>query len=66
MDGWVRVHDAETGDERECGKAHHGPVHSASYSPDGEMYATGSEDGTIRLWLTVPKSYGLWHFEDQP
>jgi len=30
------------------------------------MYATGSEDGTIRLWLTVPKSYGLWHYEQQP
>lgn len=25
-DGWVRVHDAETGEEREVGKGHHGPV----------------------------------------
>ena len=98
-DGWVRVYDAQTGEEREVGKGHHGPVrscaleradgklialalqvHCISYSPDGEMYASGSEDGafslllqsegaransprregTIRLWQTAPKSYGLW------
>lgn len=25
-DGWVRVHDADTGEEKELGKGHHGPV----------------------------------------
>ena len=25
-DGWVRVHDAKTGQEKEIGKGHHGPV----------------------------------------
>lgn len=30
-DGWVRVHDSKTGEEREVYKGHHGPVHAISY-----------------------------------
>jgi len=59
-DEWVHPHDLD-GVEREVHKGHHGPVHCVEYSPDGEMFASGSEDGTIRLWQTFPgKSYGLW------
>lgn len=53
-DLWVRVFDFDTGEELECHKGHHGPVRCLRYSPDGTTYATGSEDGTIRIWKTDP------------
>ena len=40
-DEWVRIHDV-AGEEREVLKGHHGPVHCVEFSPDGEMFASGS------------------------
>lgn len=62
---WVRVFSFPEGHELEFYRGHHGPVHTVAYSPDGQIYASGSEDGTIRLWQTVPGTeYGLWRTYD--
>lgn len=54
-DLWVRVFDFQTGEQLELNKGHHGPVRCLRYTPDGRHYATGSEDGTIRVWVTAPE-----------
>jgi WD40 repeat protein len=52
-DPWVRVYDLDSGKEKEVYKGHHGPVLCASYSPDGEVYASGSEDGGFFLFFSL-------------
>jgi len=60
-DFWAHVYDFSTGKEFEIHKGHHGPLHVTRFAPDGETFASGSEDGTIRLWQNGEShSYGLW------
>jgi WD40 repeat protein len=53
-DGTSRIWNAATG--KLIGDplvGHHGPVRSASFSPDGKSVVTGSEDETARVWSAV-------------
>jgi len=68
-DEWVHPHGLDGG-EREVHKGHHGPVHCVEYSPDGEMFASGSGEfvnfkfnisqKTSLLLMHLPKRRG-WH-----
>ncbi|RYP49284.1 hypothetical protein DL768_004967 [Monosporascus sp. mg162] len=57
---WARVYRWDDDAEIDIHKGHHGPVWSVAFSPDGKLYATGSEDGTIKMWKNCEGFYGLW------
>jgi WD40 repeat protein len=48
--GFIKVFDATTGAELFSMTGHKGPVRSVAYSPDGQRLASGSDDGTAKLW----------------
>jgi serine-threonine kinase receptor-associated protein len=61
VDFSARVFDFKTNNELEMLRGHHGPVHAIRFAPDGATFASGSEDGTLRLWQAGdPRCYGLW------
>ena len=52
-DPWVRVYGLVDGNEMELYKGHHGPVHAVMYSPDGEMYASGSGKSLLQIYMAM-------------
>ena len=65
QDTWVKVWSLDDEDEAakeplDTWKGHHGPIWSLGFSPDGKICASGSEDGTVKLWKFCEGGYGLW------
>ena len=62
-DPWVRVYDYNSQGNAtplEVLKGHHGPANTLQFSPDGNVFASGSEDGTVKIWKFCEGPYGLW------
>lgn len=57
---WAKVIRYDDEVEIDIHKGHHGPIWSIAFSPDGKLYSTGSEDGTIKMWKNCEGFYGLW------
>lgn len=46
----IRVWQVADGTEQTQLRGHRGAVHGLTWSPDGALLASGSDDGTVRLW----------------
>jgi WD40 repeat protein len=51
-DHYVILWDVFTGERLRTLEGHNGSVRSVAWSPDGQMLASGSDDGTVILWMT--------------
>jgi hypothetical protein len=54
VNGTVKVWDAQTGQELLTCKGHDDQVNSVVFSPDGHWLASGSKDGTVKIWDATP------------
>jgi WD40 repeat protein len=50
----TKVWESQTGQELLTLKGHTGWIMSAVFSPDGRKIATGSTDGTAKVWDAAP------------
>jgi serine-threonine kinase receptor-associated protein len=48
----VKEYDKATGTELQVHRGHHGPVFTVQYAPNSTAFASGSEDGMVRIWPT--------------
>ena len=46
----IWVYDAQTGEPIDLLTTHTGPVNAIAFTPDGNTFATASDDNTARLW----------------
>lgn len=53
--GWVMLIDVRTGEKSLEAGGHDGLVRAIAFSRDGSLMLTGGDDGTARLWATVPR-----------
>lgn len=43
---------AQDGTELQTHRGHHGPIFHVRWAPDGQSFASGAEDGMVRVWPT--------------
>eukprot|EP00906_Rhabdomonas_costata_P031088 RCo043937 len=48
----VKEYDRASGTELQVHRGHHGPVFTVQYAPTSTAFASGSEDGMVRIWPT--------------
>jgi WD40 repeat protein len=53
------ISDADDSSSTTFVETHNGIVHSLEYSPDGRHFASGAENGTVRLWNAVDNSCAI-------
>lgn len=57
----VKEYERATGNELQVHRGHHGPIFTLRYAPDSGSYASGSEDGMVRIW---PNAYIIKQAKD--